>query len=172
MTKKKKLVLFTLLLLVLAIGFTGVTYAYYIDTHGIINKFAPGESDITIEENFPKPDGPLNPEETYTKEVRILNNKNESWVRMLVLVNDSELEDKITINYNTNRDWIKHTDGYWYYTKPVKQNERTSNLIESVTIHESIPANKLEIICYGESVQTEGYKSGASPYFRAFEAIK
>ena len=170
MEKKYSRVLITVMLL-LAIAVAGITHSYYIDKQEKINVIDAGSSNIEITENFPKPPDVLRGGETYTKEVRVKNLEAESWIRMRVEVNNSEIESFMTINF-LNSNWKQHSDGYYYYTRPVKKGETTEPIFETVTVHRNIPSEYLKIICYAESVQAEGHKSGTEPYLEAFRSIQ
>lgn len=168
---KKKYIIGILLLIVVLLIATGITHAYYIDSQEKINKVNIGSSEIEITENFPKPPPVLQAGETYTKEVSVKNLKAESWIRMRVEVNNSEIEKLLTINF-TDLNWVKESDGYYYYTIPVKTGETTKPILNSITVHNNIPSGSLNIICYAESVQAEGNKIGSKPYVKAFEKLK
>lgn len=170
MEKKYSRVLITVILF-LAIAVAGITHSYYIDRLELVNVIDAGSSTIEIRENFPKPPNTLLAGETYTKEVSVKNLEAESWIRMRVEVNNSEIENLMTINF-TNSNWKKHIDGYYYYTLPVKTGETTEPIFTSVTSHRNIPSGNLKIICYAESVQAEGHRNGHEPYLEAFRAIQ
>lgn len=169
--KELKEILISLVLLIFLIG-TGITYAYYIDKDTLFNTVTAGESDITIIEKFPEP--PENPEPgtEVTKEVSVQNNKSKSWVRMLVKVNDSRIEEKLILDFNRT-DWVQGEDSYWYYKKPVQSGEITEPLLRSVTFEEFLEEDEEpEIICYGESVNVKESDRGETPYFDAFKRIQ
>ena len=173
MIKEKgiKGLIFSLIILLLLVG-TGITYSYFTDQDALLNTVTTGESDITIIERFPEPpDNPV-PGTEVTKEVSIKNNKSESWIRMLVKINDSKIEEKITLNFNRT-DWVQGEDSYWYYKKPVKTGETTEPLLESVTFNEYLEADEhLEIICYGESVNVRDSDTENTSSSDAFKRIQ
>ena len=169
---KKKILLAAGVILTLAV-LIGTTYSYYLDTDSLVNEATSGKSDITIEEDFIKPPTDPTPGTTIKKNVSAIANGSDSYIRMMVLVNDSEVANCITLNYSKSQNWVKENDGYWYYKIPVKEGQQTDNLLESVTFNRVLPAGKnLEIICFGESVQSEGFEIGTKPYLKAFDAIK
>ena len=169
---KKKILILAGIVLALAI-FIGTTYSYYMDSVYVVNSATAGKSDITIEEDFVKPPRDPSPGTTIKKNVSAITNGSDSYIRMMVLVNDSDIEDCITLNYSNSSNWIKEADGYWYYKVPVKKGHRTDKLLESVTFNKRLPEGKnLEIICFGESVQSEGFETGYKSYLKAFDSIK
>ena len=137
----------------------------------VINKVVTSEGDIEIVEKFIPP-----PEHiagtTAIKDVRIKNLKNDCFVRVKILVSDSDIDKNIKLNYDTTGNW-KEYDGYWYYTLPLKTGETTVPVLNSVTfietLNEGINKNtEFEIICYAESVQSETFDKGENNYLSAF----
>ena len=169
--KKAKGILISFVLLLLLTG-TGITWSYFTDSDALLNTVTTGHSDITIVENFPDPPENPSPGTEVKKEVSVKNNQSESWIRMLVKVNDSRIEEKITLDFNT-ADWIKGDDSYWYYKKPVKTGEITEPLLRSVTFNENLEEGEnLEIICYGESVNVKESDKGETPWIEPFNRIQ
>ncbi len=161
---KKIIVLFLLLLL----ATTTLTYAYLIDTQKIVNHADTEESSIDIIEEFTPPSGgdkTIPAGTNVHKEVRIRNNKAESFVRIYAELSDSAYEDKVVIDFDET-NWIKQGT-YWYYRKPLKKGEVTEPLMTTVHFLTNVPKG-FEIICYAESVQAEGHKD----VIEAFQAIQ
>lgn len=162
-----------LILLLVAVTFTaGITHSYFIDKKEKINTINSGSSEILIQENFNNPSGDLISGTTYKKEVKVKNLSSESWIRMRIEVNNSETEKNIKINFNDNGLWQKKDDGYYYYINPVHKNETTLPVFSSVTALDNIPSGQLKIICYAESIQAEGHKTGSEPYLAAFATLQ
>ena len=163
MTKKQ--VLLALLLVTLAV--TGVTMAFLTDSHTKVNRFTPGDNQSSITETFTPPDA-VKAGDKVTKKVVVKNENMPSYIRVFVAVSDSSLASKFSINYNTT-DWTKDADGYYYYKKVVPKGGSTTKLFDTLTFHAALPnGSGLEIICYSESVQAEGFTTAKA----AFAAIK
>lgn len=47
-------------------------------------------------------------------------------------------DGKFVVAYTLNQDWIDGNDGYYYYKYPVNPNEKTSMMIDEITINSSI----------------------------------
>lgn len=170
-TKGMKQIFLSLIVLFLLLG-TGITWSYFTDEDALVNTVTTGQSDITIVEKFPEPpENPL-PGTEVTKEVSVRNNQSESWIRMMVKVNDSRIREKISLDFNT-ADWTQEDDSYWYYKEPVKTGETTEPLLRSVTFEEYLDKEEnLEIICYGESVNVRESDQGETAYIEAFKRIQ
>ena len=69
------------------------------------------------------------------------------------------------IDYNTS-DWIKKSDGYYYYCRILKTGEESTPLFK--TLAAKSDADGFKIICYSETVQAYGFGSAQA----AFEKIR
>lgn len=168
MKKRKTGVILSFLLLILLLITATVTYAYLIDTQKIVNHTDTDESSIDIIEEFTPPscgDKTIPAGTNVHKNVRIRNNKAESYVRIYAELSDSTYEDKLVIDFDET-NWIKQGK-YWYYKRPLKKGEVTEPLMTTVHFLTNVPKG-FEIICYAESVQAKGYKG----YIEGFNAIK
>lgn len=161
-----------ILLLVVVIFAAGITHSYYIDKKEKVNVICSGSSEIKILENYTAPKDGIQTGKTYTKEVKVKNLKAESWIRIRIEVNNSENENKIRLNFNNDGTWKKYSDGYYYYTRPLKCDEVTTYIFNSVTALDNIKPGELKVICYAESIQAEGHKEGMEPYLNAFKSIQ
>lgn len=117
--------------------------------------------------------------------VRIKNTGNvQSYIRAAVVVTwMSESEDQTSVTaikpeigsdyamtYASNANWIKGSDGYWYYTVPVNEGDETSVLIESCVCNVTPPEGyylSVEIVASSiqsapETVVKEQWSSGIS----------
>ena len=119
------------LLLTMAIG---GTMAWLSDkTDGVKNTFTPSKVTCEVTENF------RNNEKT---KVNVKNTGDtEAYIRVkLVTYRTNDAGDHIggtaTIPpFTLGENWVLHTDGYYYYTLPVKSGESpAANLAESITL--------------------------------------
>ncbi len=151
--KNKKPVLFIGLLVVLFLAI-GVTLAYYTTTDTFNNEFNTGNYSIQTQEAFVSPDN-WTPGTTTTKTVIATNKGNTpaavrikltpSWIDVNgdpLPLTDGTNEAAI-INYAFDKDykWI-YQDGYYYYIRPLNENESTSTLIDSVTFNPTVTFDK------------------------------
>lgn len=124
------------------------TYAFYVSKDDVTNEFKTGTVDISIDENGFEDVTDWDFSDK-TKKVQIVNNGTfASLVRVAIVprwvdekgnpfVGDT---DKVTINYSnlvganeSTAGWVKGTDGYYYYNKALKKDEKTSPIISSVS---------------------------------------
>ena len=134
-TKRLSTLLLSVILMVtIAVGGT-VAYLVTQD-EPITNTFTPSHVTCKVDENF---DG-----KTKTN-VNVTNTGDtEAYIRVkLVTYRVNEANQHIggtaTIPaFDPGTHWVKHNDGYYYYTLPVKPNEQpTSDLISSITLKDS-----------------------------------
>ena len=154
-----------------AVTMTCLTYSYYMDTETIVNRINTSESDIEIVEKY-IPEHEQKAGTSVTKEVRIRNLKDECFVRMKILVSDSDIAEKISLKFDDTGSW-EERDGFWYYRYPLKTGDVTVPLLHEVTYSEDVADKNgghkgFEIICYGESVQKDDSDKGEDAFYRAF----
>ena len=149
----KKPVLFIGLLVIVFLTI-GVTLAYYTTTDTFNNEFNTGNYSIQTQEAFVSPDN-WTPGTTTTKTV-IATNKGNTPAAVRIRLTPS-WEDKngdplpltdgtnvaAIINYAPDKD-VKWTyqDGYYYYLRPLDENESTTTLLESVTFNPAVNFDK------------------------------
>lgn len=119
---------------------SGLTLAYLVtSTDALVNVFGTPSFDTSITESFggDDPDSDL-----IKKDVKIKNTGDvDAYVRATVVVtwvnDDGEVYStapvegthyEIAWNKETNIPWVKGSDGYWYYTTPLKPGEETDIL--------------------------------------------
>ena len=144
------------LILILTIG-VGGTLAYLITSTGEVkNTFTPANNEIEITEDFDK---------EVKKNVGVKNKSDfpvfvrvqfvETWMEGNKIV---VTPDGVTVNYPAaNSGWVKHTDGFWYYTKPVDAGA-TQLLYGEAGITVTKPADvtaELNLEVLAQSVQAE-----------------
>lgn len=158
MQNKKNLIA---LLLVALLGVVGGTFAYYTSSAEFKNEFQTGTYNVKFQEQFVSPDNWTPGTET-EKKVSVTNTGGidvvarakftESW-----LANDKttaltgvrtveETEYKAAL-FDIGTDWVKATDGYYYYTKVLKSNETSQDFISSVTFNEEFPITEEDVKC-------------------------
>lgn len=145
--KIKKKPLFFLLLL-LALGIVGTTFAYYYTEIAIPNQFRAMTYNVTIEEEFNNTWGTkkvsfVNNEETNTPVVLRIN-YNELWRKevngvKLSLDNNVNGTNVVTKNWTTafTNDFIDGGDG-WYYYKKTLAAEVSVQVLDSIALNESL----------------------------------
>ena len=145
--KIKKKPLFFLLLL-LALGIVGTTFAYYYTEIAIPNQFRTMTYNVTIEEEFNNTWGTkkvsfVNNEETNTPVVLRIN-YNELWRKevngvKLSLDNNVNGTNVVTKNWTTafTNDFIDGGDG-WYYYKKTLAAEASVQVLDSIALNESL----------------------------------
>ena len=145
--KIKKKPLFFLLLL-LALGIIGTTFAYYYTEIAIPNQFRAMTYNVTIEEEFNNTWGTkkvsfVNNEETNTPVVLRIN-FNELWRKevngvKLSLDNNVNGTNVVTKNWTTafTNDFIDGGDG-WYYYKKTLAAEASVQVLDSIALNESL----------------------------------
>lgn len=166
---KKKLTAVALIVCMIAIMLVGATMAYFTDkTEVKENVFTVGNVDITLTEDAwdasGKEDAPeVYPGEALAKDPVVTNvGKNPCFVRISVTgLNCLGENDLITYEtaYETGKlgeGWVLHTDGYFYYTKPLcvegtegeSWNEglaaETTKLFEQIRIPTTLTNNAVE----------------------------
>ena len=192
---KKKLVTGALLAAFGAVAVTGGTLAYFTDKDQEINTFTVGNVDIELTEpgwKNPETGEPAQgmkdavtvyPGERLAKDPTVENiGANPCFVRVSVSNLDqfvAEYGADAMIGLRTDYvdgklgdGWVKHTDGYYYYTKPlvVKGTEseswnaglvsKTDALFDQIVIPTQITNNAeaLDIVVKAEAVQAQGAK--------------
>ena len=153
MNNKKPIVFMSLLFTVfLALG---VTLAYFTTSDTFNNEFTAGTYSIETQEAFVSPDS-WKPGDTVEKTIIATNKGNTpaavrikltpSWEdkngNPLSLTDNNDNEAAvINFNSNFNDKWV-YQDGYYYYLRPLDENESTTTLIESVTFNPAVNFDK------------------------------
>ena len=131
-TKRLTALLLSGLLLVTLI--VGGTVAYLVtQVTPITNTFTPSQVTCAVTEDF---DG------TVKRNVNVTNTGDtDAYIRVKLVtyrVNDNgdHIGGTASVpDFTPGTNWVKHSDGYYYYTLPVKPNERpTAALIESIEL--------------------------------------
>lgn len=119
--------------------------------------------------DFPEDGLQVMPGITASKEVSVRNLANTSWIRVylakeIVLsdgttAKDQQIDSAIYLNLNLDsEEWILGEDGFYYYNKPLKNNETTSHLFTTVRFDGNMGNEyqnaSLTINVFAQAVQT------------------
>ena len=194
---KKKVVTLSLVVALIATAAIGGTFAYFTDTDDATNTFTVGNVDIELTEpnwDNKTPDDPTDggegeaqdvyPGEPLAKDPTVENiGKNPCFVRVHVTNLDQFVKEYgadamigLRTDYVDGKlgdGWVKHTDGYYYYTKPLvvkgtENNEwneglvsKTDALFDQIVIPAEITNNAenedIEVLV--QAVQAQGAKA-------------
>ena len=137
----------------------GGTLAWLFDSSGKLeNKFYVPDAEIDIEEKF---DG------SEKTDVGVTNiGKTEVYVRVMLVETWRNSGDQVVakpegavVNYEFGSDdWVKGSDGYYYYTKPLDVGDTTPNLIDraTCTVPEGAALMDLEVVAQAiQSIPTD-----------------
>ena len=190
MNKRLKITLIAVLSVLVAAAAVGVTYAYLQNTQQQPNTFKVKEDKVSVTETFTEPTT-MQIQNEFEKKVAVQNTgTSDQFVRVYLDFSDSRIRDKSKLvsskgEYSWNEflthlpdNWayVSESDnqtlgGYFYYTKILKPNEKTPNLIEKVKTDftedgtENIDnINDFDIVVYTESVQTTEIDQNGTQY--------
>lgn len=155
---KKALILMVSLVAILAVSVGGVLAWLATSSGEVKNTFAPGKTDIEIEEKF---------ENNVKSDVYVTNKGNiPVYIRANLVFTWKDSADNIiekpadatlTVTPENPTGWVKGSDGFWYYTKPVAADGgKTTNLIDRATI--KFPEGKgykMDLEVMAQSIQAE-----------------
>ena len=180
---KKKIIAVCLIVALAATAVIGGTLAYFTDKDDATNTFTVGNVDITLTEpnweGSGSEDAPeVYPGEPLAKDPTVKNDgANPCFVRIKVEGLDC-LGNAGMITYRTDYvddklgdNWVKHTDGYFYYNKVLAVGATTDALFDQIVIPTGLTnGNALDlynIVVTAEAVQAQG----AKPSFTQVEAM-
>lgn len=173
---KKKLVTGALLAAFAATAVTGGTLAYFTDNAEKTNTFTVGNVKIELTEpNWDaagSKDAPeVYPGERLAKDPTVKNiGANPCFVRISVTELDQFTEAYgpdamigLRTDYKDGKlgdGWVKHTDGYYYYTTPLAVEATTDALFDQIVIPTQITNNAAaaDIVVTAQAVQAQGAK--------------
>lgn len=157
----KKIVLLAVSLLLVMCAAIGGTVAYLIDSTGEVkNTFIPASVPPGIDENI---------EGNVKKDVTIKNTGNvDAYIRVKVVVTWKDANGSVYktapvkgTDYNWadgDSKWVKHTDGFWYYTAKVPANGSTASLFtdcKQLSTAKVPDGYSLSVDIHAQSVQAE-----------------
>ena len=154
---RKALILMVSLVAILAVSVGGVLAWLATSSNDVTNTFAPGVTKIEIEEDF---DGRTKKNVYVTNKgnipVYIRANLVFTWKDSAGNIIEKPADAVLNVSYG-NGDWVKGSDGFWYYTKPVAADDgKTTNLIDRATI--KFPEGKgykMDLEVMAQSIQAE-----------------
>ena len=173
MKMKKVLAMILVICLAMAIG-VGATLAYLKDDASVTNVFTVGNVTIELTEPEWEKTGKEEAKEVYggealAKDPTVTNvGANPCFVRISVTGLDC-LGNAGMITYKTDyvlnalgNNWVKHTDDFFYYTKPLAVGETTDALFDQIVIPTGVTnANgnvEYNIVVNAYAVQAQGAK--------------
>lgn len=156
----KKVILLAVSLVLILSAAIGGTVAYLIDQTGsITNTFTPAKVTPEIDEKF---------ENNVKNNVKITNTGDiPAYIRVKVVVTWKDAKDNIYgaapvlgTDYTwqiPGTDWVKGSDGFYYYTKPVPAGEKTSILLtDCKPVDGKAPAGySLSVDIHAQAIQAE-----------------
>ena len=174
---KKKIISLCLVICLLAVAVVGGTLAYFTDNDTADNTFTVGNVSIDLTEPNWDASGSIDapqvyPGEALAKDPTVKNDgANPCFVRISVTGLDC-LAPAGMITYRTDyvanalgTDWVKHTDGYFYYTKVLAIGETTDALFDQIVIPTDVTNGydgNYTVRVFAEAVQAQGAKSSFS----------
>ena len=191
---KKKLVLLSTAVILVAMMVVGGTLAYFTADDAATNVFTIGDVEIDLTE--PLWEANLNGEEMLeniypgmpiTKDPMVTNiGSNPAFVRVKVEIptfspdGSSTTMPLFTIGAPLGDHWVEGDDGYYYYTASLASGEETSKLFEFVTLTTELDVHngvfpvevegELNINITAEAVQSQGFDTYADAFAAAFPA--
>ena len=145
--KSSALIIALALILVLAVG--GTVAYIFTQTDPVINTFTPTEAKITVDEET------SNNQKT---SITVVNNSTgvPVYIRVALVANMIDGAGNVTgaadvPTFTLGKDWIKGSDGYYYYTEPVPVGGSTGNLLQSsMTLDEN-----MQVVVLADAIQAE-----------------
>ena len=153
---KKALILMVSLVAILAVSVGGVLAWLATSSNDVTNTFAPGDTEIKIEEKF---------ENNVKSDVYVINKGNIpvyiranlvfTWKDSAGNIIEKPADATLTVDHG-NGDWVKGSDGFWYYTKPIAAGSETSAVVREakVTFPEG-KGYKMDLEVMAQSIQAE-----------------
>jgi hypothetical protein len=167
--KQRKYIIFSLLAFLLCIFFVPTLHAYLSDHEIIQNEISLGGVNLEIMEDFQPPQS-LRPGISFQKKVSVKNRgPGECFLRIRVVVSDSDMEKQLSFDYNTE-DYEKK-EGYYYYKKCLFPGQCASELFHKVTIPENASEEVLknfDIFILAEGCQGKNFEN----YFDAWKVME
>lgn len=143
--KSSALIIALALILVLAVG--GTVAYIFTQTDPVINTFTPTEAKITVDEET------SNNQKT---SITVVNNSTgvPVYIRVALVANMIDKDENVTgaasvPEFTLGKDWIKGSDGYYYYTKAVPVGGSTGNLLDTpMTLLEN-----MQVVVLADAIQ-------------------
>ena len=143
--RSSALIIALALILVLAVG--GTVAYIFTQTGPVINTFTPADAKITVDEQT---------SDNQKKSITVVNNSTgvPVYIRVALVANMIDKDENVTgaasvPTFTLGKDWIKGSDGYYYYTEPVPVGGSTGNLLQSpMTLDEN-----MQVVVLADAIQ-------------------
>ena len=143
--KSSALIIALALILVLAVG--GTVAYIFTQTGPVINTFTPADAKITVDEQT---------SDNQKTSITVVNNSTgvPVYIRVALVANMIDKDKNVTgaasvPTFTPGYDWIKGSDGYYYYTKAVPVGGSTGNLLEkAMTLDEN-----MQVVVLADAIQ-------------------
>ena len=154
----KALIVAALAVVILTAAVGGTMAWLSTQTRDLTNTFEPAKVTCKVVEP-----GWVNGTSTTKSNVSIQNTgTTDAYIRAMIVANWCTADNKVVKTATPTyvglpgSDWVKHTDGFYYYTKPVAPNQKTGNLFTSCTPGNDKPdgADHLEVNIICQAVQS------------------
>lgn len=151
-----------LILGVLVLSLVGSVLGFFRSSDHLDNRFTIGANVSEIYESFSNP-GILKPTESLSKTVIVRNTGSvPCYVRMYYAVEDPQDQKDLTVTITNN--WELKKDGYYYYKSVVEPGRSTAKLFDTIKNTSNEDVKDLNIICYEETVQAEGFANAEQAF--------
>lgn len=167
---KKSASLLVALVLMIVVG-TGTTLAYIIDQSGTVtNVFIPSQVSCAVKEDYTVKN--TSDVDAYIRAAVVVTWKDDTTNRNVYGKQPVENTD-YTIQYNLTNGWVKGTDGYYYWTSPVKSEREAANncttgvLIETCELKDGItpPSDyHLSVEIVAEAIQADPFANAEAAW--------
>ena len=145
--KSSALIIALALILVLAVG--GTVAYIFTQTGPVINTFTPADAKITVDEET---------SDNQKTSITVVNNSTgvPVYIRVALVANMIDKDENVTgaasvPTFTLGKDWIKGSDGYYYYTEPVPVGGSTGNLLDTpMTLLEN-----MQVVVLADAIQAE-----------------
>jgi len=156
--------MFTHLTIIILICLVSGTSAYLIIKFGIQNMFTIGEVKPEIIETF-------DTENKTKSDVYVKNSGNVPiYLRVAIIISWKDAQGKIletipeenidySIDFSTSPNWMKSSDGYYYYENILEENENTNILVEECVQIKEYDNRILEVSFGVQAIQAEPSKA-------------
>lgn len=172
---KKKILSIALVVAMIAVVAAG-SLAYFTDKDSAENVFTVGNVSIDLTEPKWDESGSIDAETVYAgeplaKDPTVTNDGNNPCFVRIKVEGLDQFGDKGAITYRTDyvadklgENWVKHTDGYFYYTKVLAVGESTDALFDQIVMPTGLTGGEEAdpIVVTAQAVQAQGAKPSFS----------
>ena len=145
--KSSALIIALALILVLAVG--GTVAYIFTQTDPVINTFTPTEAKITVDED-------TNSNRKTSITVKNISTGVPVYIRVALVANMIDEDKNVTgaadvPTFTLGDNWLKGSDGYYYYKTPVQVGQSTGNLLAAPMKL----ANNMQVVVLADAIQAE-----------------